>query len=486
MSGIKKLTILHSNDMHGDFFPKLKNGVLTGGVSMLSGYIGKMREKHKNLLYTISGDMFRGSTIDSEYKGISTIDIINELSPDMVTIGNHEVDYGIAHLLFIEKCASFPIINANMYLKTNGRRLFTPYKIIETGGVKTLFIGIMTESVLAQTKQEKLIGEYIDVKDAAVEIEKICDEVRDENIDFTVLLTHIGIEEDKVLAEELSKRCGVDVIIGGHSHTKPEKPIVSAGIPIVQAGSGTGQIGKFEIEVDTDKNFVKSYSWELVDIDENTSPRNMQMEKTVLRYKRETDKRYSGVIARLERVCTHPARNTETELGKLIADALCEELRLDIMLVGSGSIRGQELGPVVKYMDLLQIFPFNDEIYRIFVTGTQIKRMMRYMLREEAFTAHTEFYQFSKGFCVKYSRAERKLISVSLNGAEIEDETEYRVGIQAFHLINIKEFLDVSEEEISTEKRPKVVAVNCTDILEEYFGSFDTVKIPDEKRLIIL
>ena len=90
---------------------------LVGGVSMLSGYIEKVRAEEPNTIYAIAGDMFRGSVIDSEYKGLSTIEIMNALAPDIVTIGNHEVDYGIAHLLFIEKCARFPIINANLYIK---------------------------------------------------------------------------------------------------------------------------------------------------------------------------------------------------------------------------------------------------------------------------------------------------------------------------------------------------------------------------------
>lgn len=61
---------------------------------MLSGYIERVRKEEPNTLYAIAGDMFRGSVIDSEYKGLSTIEIMNALAPDVVTIGNHEVDYG--------------------------------------------------------------------------------------------------------------------------------------------------------------------------------------------------------------------------------------------------------------------------------------------------------------------------------------------------------------------------------------------------------
>ena len=101
MKHTKKITILHSNDLHGDFLAEQVDEKLVGGVSMLSGYIEKVRAEELNTIYAIAGDMFRGSVIDSEYKGLSTIEIMNALAPDVVTIGNHEVDYGIAHLLFI-------------------------------------------------------------------------------------------------------------------------------------------------------------------------------------------------------------------------------------------------------------------------------------------------------------------------------------------------------------------------------------------------
>ena len=150
MKNLKKLTLLHSNDMHGDFLAEDKRGKLTGGVSMLSGYIQKVRAEEENVLYAISGDMFRGSIIDSEFMGLSTIEIMNMLAPDVATLGNHEIDYGVGHMLFLEKCARFPIINANLYLTTNQVRLFQSHIILEVGGMKVLFIGILTEEVLAR------------------------------------------------------------------------------------------------------------------------------------------------------------------------------------------------------------------------------------------------------------------------------------------------------------------------------------------------
>ena len=132
----KKLTILHTNDMHGDFLPKEIEGKSVGGLSRLSGYVKKVRKEEQNTIYAMAGDMFRGSIIDEDYLGLSTIELVNLLQPDVTTIGNHEVDYGIAHLLFLEKCARFPIINANMFVTLNNARLFQPYLQLEVNGMK--------------------------------------------------------------------------------------------------------------------------------------------------------------------------------------------------------------------------------------------------------------------------------------------------------------------------------------------------------------
>jgi 5'-nucleotidase len=100
----KRFTILHSNDMHGDFLAEAKGGQgkLIGGLSLLSGYINRVRREEENVLFVISGDMVQGSIIDSEYRGISTMEIMNYLAPDVVSLGNHEFDYGLPHILFLE------------------------------------------------------------------------------------------------------------------------------------------------------------------------------------------------------------------------------------------------------------------------------------------------------------------------------------------------------------------------------------------------
>lgn len=486
MGRYKKLTILHSNDMHGDFTAEKLDEKLTGGVSMLSGYVDKVRREEKNTLYCIAGDMFRGSIIDTEYKGLSTIEIMNALAPDVVTIGNHETDYGIGHLLFLEKCAKFPIINANLYIKSNFARLFQPYLIKEIDGMKILFIGVLTEEVMNQTKKEDIIGSFVDIHEAAREVGRICNAYHATDIDLTVLLTHIGFEEDKRLAAELDPAWGVDIIIGGHSHTFIQQPEIVNGIAIVQAGTGTDQIGRFDIEVDTYNNCIESYEWKAVPIAEGC-PRDADIENIINGYKAQTDKKYGRPITRFKRELTHPARNMETELGGLVADIIKESLGVDIALFGSGSIRRTRMGPMVVYQDFIECFAYDDPQYMLTVTGAQLRKMLMFMLRDETWQGdHCEFYQLSKGLKVVYDKAKREMLEFTFEGEAIADDRLLRVCIQKFHYLNFDEFFSVPLAEVAANKKPVVVSTSTNDILEEYFMAHQQLDRQLDGRLTLI
>lgn len=484
MGNLKKLTLLHSNDMHGDFMAEEVDAGLKGGVSMLSGYLQKVRSEEENVLYVISGDMFRGSVIDSEFKGLSTIEIVNLLAPNVATLGNHEIDYGIGHLLFLEKCARFPIINANLYLTTNQIRLFRSHIILEIGGMKILFIGVLTEETLAQARQERLIGSFIDVREAADEVGRICNAYRTEDVDLTVLLTHIGFEKDKELAQLLDPRWGVDLIIGGHTHTLLHEPCVVAGIPIVQAATGTDQIGRFDLVVDTDTNTVHRCDWQLIPIDDDHCPRDPALEALLEKYSAAAGEKYSRYITRLGGTYTHPVRNRESQAGRLFADLLRDNLGLDIMMLGSGSLRLAEIGPLVTLKELTEMFPFQEEIYRITVTGRQIKRMLNFVFRPEAMDDdHAEFYQYSRGLKMVVSLS-AGLTELTWEDQPIEDDRLFRVGLQGYHYKNLPDVLCITEEEVQANAPVKVLATSALDVLDELLSSMELVTAPEDPRWI--
>ncbi len=485
-SGIKKLTILHSNDLHGDFLPKVTDGKETGGLSRLAGYVNKIRSERENVVYAIAGDMFRGSVIDSEYQGLSTIDLMNNLNPDVATIGNHEVDYGFAHLLFLEKCAKFPIVNANLFITMNNARVFTPYINLEVGGMRIMFIGILTEEVLASTKNEKIIGTFIDLEAAAKEVGIICDNYRTVRTDMTILLTHIGIDNDRKLAEMLDPDWGVNMIIGGHSHTFMDAAEVVNGIPIVQAGTGTGVVGRFDIQYDTDKKEIVDLRWKCVPINEETAPKDEIMDELIDSYRTQTDSKYKRVVTRWARKLTHPCREQETEMGNLYADIMAWEASYDVMMFGSGSIRKKELGPVIEYQDMIENTPFDDPLYMVEVTGAQIRRIFQHLFRDDAWVGETEFYQISSALRVTYRKSTHTIEALTFRGEDVTDDMRIKLGIQAYHFNNFDDFFGIPLEEVKANMKPRVVATSVNNIIEEYFATNNGLDAKVDGRITIL
>ena len=485
MPNLNTLTLLHSNDLHGDFFSGEENEQLLGGISMLSGYVSQVKAQQPNTLYCIAGDMLQGSLIDSEFKGISTIEIMNMLGPDVVSLGNHEIDYGLAHLLFLERCAKFPIVNANLFIKNPYTRLFNSHRIVEMDDMNILFIGIVTQEVMSSIRLDNLLGGLIDVEDAAREVGRICNAYRSVDIDFTILLTHIGFEEDKRLAALLDPDWGVDVIIGGHSHTVLEEPVLVNDILIAQAGVGTAQVGRFDIVIDTDLNAVHSYTWRLVPIDSRHCPRDLQLEDTIARFKQQVDEKYDCVLCKFPRQLTHPDRYRETELGNLFSDALCESLGADLMLCGSGSIRKEQAGPVFTRGGLVEMMPFDDRVFLLGVTGAQLRQMLAHVLREENLGGmHGEFYQFSEGLRVTWDRASRRFTRFEFEGQPLADDRVLRIGLQEYHYKNFDEFFGLPRAQLA-DGRGIVAATSLLDVLEEYLASHHQPDGRVEGRLVV-
>jgi 5'-nucleotidase / UDP-sugar diphosphatase len=486
MSKTKKFTILHNNDIHGDFLAEVtgkKEGKLIGGLALLSGYINKVRREEKNVLYVISGDMVQGSLIDAEYKGVSTMEIMNYLAPDVVALGNHEFDYGLPHLLFLEKLANFPIVNANLYIKKYHKRLMKPYEVVKKDGFDILFTGIITEKIMDALKMDKLVGSFVSLEEASHEVGKICNAYKNDDIDLTILLTHIGYESDIELAKILKPEWGVDMIIGGHSHTILDKPTVINNILISQVGVGSDQIGRFDIVVDDETNSIINYNWQLIPITSDLVEPDRELEKYINTFKKDVDRKYSVLVTKFAKPLTHPKRETETTLGNLVADALAENAQTDVMLVGSGSIRVKEMGPLVTRKDFLACFPYDDSIVRFEITGKTMLQIFAHIMRPENRNSEGECYQVNSLVKAKYSDADKKLTSLEIDGRKVSSDSIYTIAMQNFHFANCQEYLGVTDKELNTLEKQKTITTSVQQVLEEWLKTHQNQSRDLEKRL---
>ena len=162
-----------------------------------------------------------------------------------------------------------------------------------------MFIGVITEMVMDKIALDRLIGTFVSIEDAVEEVGKICNAYKNHDIDLTVLLTHIGFESDLKLASLLNPEWGVDMILGGHTHTILDQPAVVNDIVIAQAGYGTDQIGRFDIVVDEKSNSIMDWEWELVPINNEIAEVDHSLEQFIAYYKDRVDEK---------NLPTHPER----------------------------------------------------------------------------------------------------------------------------------------------------------------------------------
>jgi len=482
----KKFTILHSNDMHGDFLAEVngEKGELIGGLALLSAYVNKVRREEENVLFVISGDMVQGSLIDTEYKGISTIEIMNYLAPDVVALGNHEFDYGLPHLLFLEKMANFPIVNANLYIKKYNKRLMRSHHIISKAEFDILFTGILTEKVIDSLKMDNLVGSFITLEEASQEVGKITNAYKTNDIDLTILLTHIGYEADIELAKLLRPEWGVDMIIGGHSHTILDKPANINNVLIAQAGTGTNQIGRFDITVDDDTNSIVDYEWKAVTISDKLVKPDKELVEYIQSFKAVVDRKYNVVICKLTEKHTHPKREIETTLGNLLADAFAEIAECDVMLLGSGSVRSKEMGAVVTLMDLKSCFPYDDSLTRFKINGGQLVKIFGHIMRPGNRNGEGECYQVNSGIKAVYSDSKKELLSLSVKGKPVDNNQPYTICLQGYHFNNCASYLNITAKELQDQLPPKVITTSAQESLEEWMRNHQNIGRKIEGRLV--
>jgi 5'-nucleotidase len=219
-----KLVILHTNDTHSNIepfssaHPKFPN---LGGVAKRATLINQIRSEEANVLLLDAGDIFQGTPYFNKYKGVLEMKVMNEMKYDVVTLGNHDFDIGISGYVQAKKHAAFKVVNCNYQLdRTALKELVTPHTIIKRGGLKIgiVGVGIDLNGLIASEVAQQI--PYLDPIDA---VQKEVTVLRSKGCDYIICLSHLGFDypnenkvSDKVLAQNTT---GIDLIIGGHTHT---------------------------------------------------------------------------------------------------------------------------------------------------------------------------------------------------------------------------------------------------------------------------
>ena len=263
----RKITILHTNDVHShiDAFPAddPRNPNM-GGVARRASVIEQIRKEEKNVLLLDAGDIFQGTPYFNYYGGELEFKLMSMMQYDLATLGNHDFDNGIDGFYAQLPHAKFDFVSANYDFKnTVLDGIVKPYKILIKDGIKIGIFGLGVE--LEGLVDKKLYKEtvYNNPIEVAKDITRTLKE--DKKCDIIICLSHIGFkyknEPERVCDITLAKETkDIDLIIGGHTHTFLDKPVVETNLDgkkvlINQVGCYGINLGRIDFYLSDDKKY---------------------------------------------------------------------------------------------------------------------------------------------------------------------------------------------------------------------------------------
>jgi 5'-nucleotidase / UDP-sugar diphosphatase len=167
-------------------------------------------------------------------------------------------------------------------------------------------------------------------------------------------------------------------------------------------------------------------------------------------------------------------------------DFLAEMTNTDIMLLGSGSIRQKEFGPLVTMRDFATCFPFNDSLNRFTISGAKLWQAFSHVMRPENRNGEGECYQVNGAVTATYSNSDRKLILLEINGQPVDPREKYRICITGYHLKGSEANLSLSEAALREDGPFTVVSTSMSEVLQEWLQNNQNAYRKVEGRLTYL
>ena len=398
-----KVVILHTNDTHGADLDEEGTSFGMAGVAQLKK---DFEAAGADVLLVSAGDSIMGKPLVSADQGKSAIEFMNAAGYDAMTVGNHELDFGIDNLKALAKDADFPILCADMTTEADGKTVFDSNKIFEIGGVKVGVFGLATPETLTKADASKMPGITFPQTDKLYAVAQAqVDELNKAGADLIVCLGHLGIDDESIgnrsidVCEHVN---GIDLFIDGHSHSTTADIIAKVGdtnvvngAKIVSTGTALANVGVVIYDQETGTltdELVPAASYTKTDADvaKLVDDRNTAVDKVYGEKIATTEVDLNG--SRSGGAATDPVtkaemtfpegegvRTTETNLGDFAADAILWQARqtlgeenVDAALTNGGGIREALAKGDISKKSLLAVFPFGNTVATIDVTGAQL------------------------------------------------------------------------------------------------------------------
>ncbi|MGB5688554.1 MAG: bifunctional UDP-sugar hydrolase/5'-nucleotidase [Woeseiaceae bacterium] len=486
------VTLLFTNDVESAYDPIpafwLDDQEMIGGIAEMTTLINTIRRNEANVFLFDSGDIFTGA-LAKLTEGQLAFELMITMGYDAMAIGNHEFEYGHEIFAWQKNRAPFPVLGANFFYKDTNHPYAQAHAVIERNGVRIGVIGIMGQDAVTA-----IIPSFIaplDVTVPADAVQRSVDELREE-VDIIVLLTHQGktapmqtdAESDPRLQRDIDADIhlagavtGVDVLFAGHADAGTPAPIVhpDTGTIIMQTYGQATHLGYLQLTLDPKTRKITNHAGRLVPVDPALHAPDPAIVAKLSLYR----DAYPEIQAVVGKTAARMNRRyiEESDVGHLFADALVAISGADVAFIHSGSLRKDLPAGDVRVIDLLDTYPFVDDVIVKEMTGAQIRRAL-----EQSFTLERGLLQVA-GLEVTYdlTRPEsQRLVSLRRAGLDVEDDDRLAVAAPGF-LAEGGDLYTMFAESEAVRSAGKV-----PDAIAAYLARQDVTDVPSRGRQVDL
>lgn len=416
------LIVLHTNDIHSWLAPfegQLADGseARFGGAPVLASLIRGFREENPGqVLYLDAGDLFTGTPISSLSEGRACVEVMNLLAPDAFELGNHEFDHGMEGQRKALANATFPYLQGNVRMVGHPQPYAPADLLVNKDGLQVAILGLNTDD-LVQLCDTRLKSS-LKVDSSAVVARRWVE--RNTHVDLKICLSHNGFEADSLLALAVP---GIDLIVGGHSHTTLAHPVKVGGTWIVQAGDKGRYLGVDTLWVKPGKGLSRC-SGSLLPVLEGAAEPAPDVAGVVEAQERQVNEQLGEEVATLLGDWKQNSHG-ESALGNWLSAAIRQECGAQIGLWNSGGIRkGVPAGPVTV-RDFWEISPFGNEIVVVPILGGRLRQF--FVDEVEQASLHLHFDGLRVGV-----DEQGKVGTLMVGGQALATDRSYSVALSDF------------------------------------------------------
>jgi 5'-nucleotidase / UDP-sugar diphosphatase len=430
----EKITVLFFNDLHGNLLPfkaKKDDGttVEAGGIAAVATLVKQIRAENKKkgikTFLLVAGDVLQGTPMSTVFKGRPDIEIFNTMGVNVMTVGNHEFDFGLENFLAMKKAAKFPIISSNIIWKDTKKMVNEPLASFPITSKLTLtVIGATTTELLTTTAPGNV--EKLDVMDSVQTVTYHF--LKSFKKGPVILLSHSKFQTDSDIANNVG---GLTAIIGGHDQILFDPAKIANGVPVFQAFEKGRYLGRIDFSIDPvlKRGEIESSCYLPVTSAIEADP---QVKKIVDSYSAKLDATFKEVIGESlvfmdgER---GRIRYEETNLGNFVSDTMRNYTSSDISLINAGSLRSSlDKGPI-NIEGVFKVMPYPNEIIVVKLTGSDVLEALN---RSVQGTRADEDGGFLHVSGISFAIKGKKIENVMVGRAALDPAKTYSVTITDF------------------------------------------------------